>query len=172
MSLTVTTAATFPGTGSSAEWITPNNICADDDSDAQDAIDAATNGHVIKAINFNFSLPYSTILGIQVEMYRKASLADSINDLNVYLVLGGVAKGDNQSDSALVGTDFGSKTWGAADDTWGYAGISSAIVNDATFGLYYQARNNNIGSTQSIYVDYVKMTITYERVYRPSMFIF
>lgn len=172
MGMTVTTAATFPGTGSSAEWITPQYICADDTNDAMDAIDAASNGHVLYATNFNFSLPYCTILGIQVEMYRKASLAGSINDLSVYLVLGGTAKGDNQSDAALVGEAYGSKTWGAADSTWGYAGISSAIVNNSTFGLWYQARNNNLGAAVNILVDYVKMTVTYQRVYRPSIFIF
>lgn len=172
MAMTITTAATFPGTGSSADWISPNNICADDTNDAVDAIDAATNGHVIKAINFGFSLPYSTILGIQVEMYRKASLAGSINDLSVYLVLNGIVKGDNQSDAALVGEAYGSKTWGAADDTWGYAGITSSIVSDATFGLWYQARNNNLGVAVNILVDYVKMTVTYQRTYRPSIFIF
>ena len=171
MSLEITTAATFPQTGTGYLWSAPENICAADGSSAMYEIDYSGVTSPLYATNFGFAIPNATIKGIQVEMYRKSSNLELAKDCTVYLYYGG-NQGDNQSDGTWWHIDYLSKTWGAANSVWGYAGINNAIVNNPNFGVAFVAENVSIGAKPLVYVDYVKMTITYERILRPSIFMF
>jgi len=152
------------GAWSGGSWANTNNISASDDQYTTCVVNASTSVTFF-AYNFGFSIPSNaTINGISVSVEAKAASTSSLIYLyNVALgtwngstfTTKGSAKANN---IALTNTDtiysFGSSTdlWNAS---WTYSDF-----NTSQFGCRISFVNNR-SVQDTIYVDYVAITITY-----------
>jgi hypothetical protein len=157
---TVTTAAV--STESANDWLTPGNISADDNAEAQ--ITAATYdspdiSYRLIGSNFGFSTS-GTINGITVEIQRRSIIANSGADFRVQLQDDtGALVGTNK---AITGTNWPTtlttQTYGGIADTW-TASPTPTIVNSSSFGVVLSVSakiaNADIG------VDFIRVTVEY-----------
>jgi hypothetical protein len=113
-------------------------------------------------MNFTFLLsPFATITGIEVNVLRKASAANSIKDSLVELVYSGNIIGSNRADTSFWPAVRRYVTYGDSTDTWGNT-LSPIQVNSSSFGLYYKPSNKNMLSAfMTAFVDHVTMTVYY-----------
>ena len=156
------TVTTQIGPSGDNDWLTPDNIGADDGSEAQ--ITAATydtNDHSyrLRARNFGFSIPDgATIDGIVVEIERRA-FAGSAQDQEVQLFDdAGSLVGDNKATATAWPSTAGVATYGSSSDDWN-AGLTVTDLNSLTAGvaLIVLATGNNT----DIGVDFMRMTVHY-----------
>lgn len=151
------------GTTSGGGWSLPDNVKVEDATNV--AYHNFTYLEVISPLlctNFGAAIPAgSTITGLQVFIKRNASYA-SIHDTTVQLSYSGSAQGDNKADT---GTNWPTGVpefagYGTHSDTWGYTGITPAIVNHSSFGVYVNATNSD-ATARLGQIDYVCMTVYY-----------
>jgi hypothetical protein len=153
------------GEANEVAWATPENI---QDEDADEAtVTAATfdspdptgdlYGH-----GFGFTVPAgSTIDGILVEVNRRSIIANSGVDRSVRLTNNAGARhptGDNKASATVWGTSAATVSYGGAADTWN-AGLTVADINDADWGVRFQAQANIANA--DIGVAWMRVTITY-----------
>lgn len=144
----------------SVAWTNPGNAAASDNARASATFaDAIT--HYLKATNFGFSIPSSTVKGIKVEIERSfTSLAPS--DYSVKIVKGGVISG---SERALAGGWPAADTYatyGGSTDLWGLNWASSDI-NASTFGVVVAAQGLGLPTFQrNALVDHIRVTVYYD----------
>lgn len=164
------TGAIYPGTAATesvlpeddSTWGNPNNIKADDGSNATAGLDDEyIYSYRLKATNFGFSLPAgATIDGILVEIERSASAATVIDCYRVQLLdAAGALVGDNKADVGTFWTTTPTiKEFGGATDKWN-ATPTEAMVEDADFGVVLTFHN---GISYSVaQVDFIRMTVYY-----------
>jgi len=114
----------------------------------------------LEASNFGFSTS-GTIDGIQVELINWSPESAQYEDV-ILITAAGTRVGDDKEDSTVTipTSDPSStyKSWGGTSDTWN-AGLTSAQVNDAGFGVQFcwQATTND----STIFVDHVRVTVTF-----------
>jgi hypothetical protein len=125
-----------------------------------------TNTLLIKALGFNVPAG-ATILGIEVDVYRRTNTINGVNDVTVKLLKAGVATGSNKATSGfwpvvaapnldpfgpafpylpdmnIQGTGGVEQVYGGRSDLWGTT-WTPAEVNDAGFGFEMVA---NVAST-------------------------
>jgi len=165
----VTTAYKFPTTVTQqyTVWANPNNIKAQDGAVASVAYPLILTPAVstwIQGVGFDFSdIPAgSSITGIEVVVRRRNSTAgDKFTDKTVQLVLPDGTFSANKADVATVYPNaLTDATYGGAADTWAI-GPTPDMLNDADFGVRFEAVETVSAGATSLEVDDIKMRVTY-----------
>jgi len=151
--------ATDEGSHSGIAWTNPNNITANDGVFATCAMGGGDTTNPLLASNFGFAIPGgATILGIQVDVKRFAS-GGTVKDNGLFLQSAAV---DVSADKSTASNWAGASqldSYGGAADTWGWVGISAALINSATFG--FEISGQQATGTPTAQIDYVQVTVTY-----------
>lgn len=107
------------------------------------------------------SVPAGAIIkGMQVSVDWSADVANGTGIIeNVSLYSSGASIGTVKTPGTSNFTTPTTNSYGAADDLWG-AALTSAIVNDPTFGFGIQVKAIDVGSTRSFFFT-LSITITY-----------
>jgi len=150
-------------------WNDPNNAKVDDDFNYTTAdTKSGEPTQFLKCTNFGFSLPADvTIVGVEVNIQRMASVAGDVEDYGVYLFNSDASPiGDNKKDpDAWPGWGMEeSVRYGASNDTWSRA-LTKAIVEGAAFGVIIAAVGKS-GTLRTAEIDYVEMKLYYK--HRPG----
>lgn len=165
---------TFPGTVSSASelnrsnWDNPNNVKANDGSEATNPLDDDDDGDFISerlvCTNYGFSIPSNAAIdGIQMryERFSDNEVGDgAVQEQEIRLRdENGSVVGNNKAD----GTDWSSspevETKGGSSDLWGHTWNPSDI-NDSDFGLVLRCERATANSARAN-IDYVQMRVHY-----------
>ena len=140
-------------------WGSPSNAGASDNSYA--ATPSMGSGDIsdrLLATNFGFSVPGGeTVVGIVVEVERKASAASAIFEVDALLFKGGSSAGitDHASGTPWPTTEAYA-TYGTASDLWGTTWTPAQInASNFGFGLVVTAS----GATASASVDHIRITV-------------
>ena len=146
------------GTGSA--WTNSGNISVLDNTYATNSVNAGNASATLSATNFGFTLPTAAV----------------INSISVKIVFLGSANFQDFSDKigTFGGTFFTNVVtfynWTTAScphffnltpTQWGWSGVTAANINSSNFCYAVQAYNLT-GSTQTVSVDYIEITITYD----------
>lgn len=102
------------------------------------------------------------VRGIEVEIWRSASAANTTNDSTVRLIVGGVADGQNKASTTAWPTANTRIVYGGPNDLWGLTNLDSVFANGQTatnFGLAFKA---NAQDRATLRLDYIGMTIYYQ----------
>ena len=150
-------------------WNDPNNAKVDDDFNYTTAdTKSGEPTQFLKCTNFGFSLPADvTIVGVEVNIQRMASVAGDVEDYGVYLFNSDASPiGDNKKDpDAWPGWGMEeSVRYGASNDTWSRA-LTKAIVEGSAFGVIIAAVGKS-GTLRTAEIDYVEMKLYYK--HRPG----
>lgn len=116
----------------------------------------------LMASNFGFTIPLSAVItGIKVEVLRKASSLNAVQDSVVQLLLSGSSLGTNRAAVGYWDTTAASYfTYGDSTDLWGISWTPSG-VNATTFGLFFKTKNLG-NSVVSAYIDHIRVTVYYQ----------
>lgn len=129
--------------------------------------------YYLKVENFGFSIPDSTINGIEVSIDRYASFNNVILntvDNVIKLVKGGSIVGNNLADTVTkFPTSEATKTYGGSSELWGESWTYSDI-NSTNFGVAYSVTNrtSDYKNYQYAYVDTIYITVYYTEGGGPS----
>jgi hypothetical protein len=147
--------------GGAVAWSSVYNVQTSDNSYAQVNLSVGvTPSDYIKMTNFGFAIPNGvTILGIEVNIEKKASHASGILDDEIKLVKGGVVQSTNKASGSLWSTTDAVSTYGGSNDLWSTT-WSVADINDSNFGVVLSAKWN-ASSSPSASVDLVTITVYY-----------
>lgn len=149
-------ASTFSAVG----WSNPGNAVGTPDNTCADRTGAA--GGTLDLTGFGFTIPDAAVIqGITVEV--KMAATTSSEGVRVRLLKNGSPVGNTQDIYGVAGqTDCSSsafRTVGSPTDLWGET-WTAADINSANFGV----RLSKLGSTNTAYVDSVRITIEYQDV--------
>lgn len=169
--LAATSGPNFPDVGSevngpgSVGWSNEGNISSDNTSYA--TVVLPNNGSVseyLQATDFDFNIPANAIInGIQVSINRQSSSNsgnNSVNDVDVRLVKGGVITGDDKATTSDWPTSFATANYGGTSDLWGTSWTPEDI-NGSNFGVVLSVVNQSTFSDRTASVDYISITVTY-----------
>lgn len=162
----------FPGTVINTDvgkndWLNVDNAKTDDDTFADCTPAKNDFGDRLRCYTFGFDtddIPTggSVINGIEVEINRKASVANRINDYYLRLFDHvGSAKGDDYADTVTKWPTTAAgevAVYGGAADMWNY-GWNGSIIRSELFGIGLQCYCDGIAATG--YVDYIKIRVYY-----------
>jgi hypothetical protein len=111
---------------------------------------------------FGFNIPSNaTVTGVRVDVQRLAGAANLIRDSAVYLMENNANIGMNKADTMMWPVVDTYTSYGDSTDLWG-ATLTSAIVNSATFGLFFKPFDFGIASGfTAADVDYISMSVYY-----------
>lgn len=150
LGVTSPTSAKLPGTGANVTgtgtvaWVNPSNITLNDGtfSTFSSAIDQVQSNY-LQGTNFGFTLPANAIVqGVVGSINRKGSASsgtNSVNDVTVSLIKGGVVSGTNKAGASVWPTTLTAASYGTGTtDLWGLA-LTATDVNASNFGLALQA---------------------------------
>jgi hypothetical protein len=87
----------------------------------------------------------------------------SIYDYQVYLFYNGNKIGTNKADIVAWTQTYYEKTYGTYNSTWG-ATLTSTIVNDDSFGVMLQVKNDNTTWDVDAYVDSIRIRVYYTTI--------
>ncbi len=116
----------------------------------------------LTADQFGFSIPVTaTMVGIEVNITRKATDSTAIKDSVVQLMQSGAPAGTVKKSSAYWDTSYTTVTYGSPTDLWG---ITSAFwtptaINSSSMGVNLKIFNALSVASQNVYVDYISMTV-------------
>lgn len=158
---TSATASTATGLADSGHaWTNPNNAKVLDAALATCLIDGSL-GEITDSLaltGFSFAVPASaTITGVAVAVRHKIAI-NPPGDANAQLYNSGNL-GSLKSALGSITTGLADTTFGGSSDVWG-AALTPAIVNAATFGVWYYAADPS-GSGDTISLDGVSITVSY-----------
>jgi hypothetical protein len=153
------------GDANEVAWTNPQNI----QTGAEAQVTAATFDNpdptfYLVGRGYGFTIPAgSTIDGITVTVNRRSIIASSGIDQEIRLRdANGALIGDNKASATVWPTSLTDATYGGVADTWN-TGLSAtnllAMVNDADFGVFFQARANIANA--DIAVARIQLTVTY-----------
>lgn len=113
---------------------------------------------LLVASDFGFSIPNgSTIDGVTVEIEGYRPLA-AASEWDVVIVGSNVA---SQQRFATVPASEGYVTLGGSSDTWALgANLTWDSVNASNFAVRIRGVNND-GSTETFYIDHIRLTVSY-----------
>ncbi len=144
---------------SAAGWTSSNNVFSSDSVYATNAVGSNSTGATLTVSGFGFAIPAGSIIrGITVNLIRKASVAGTIQDANMYLTKAGAQTGTNHAIAGTWGTSNTTKTYGTASDLWG-AAWTAADIDNAGFGVKFAAKAGGTAATAS--ADSISITVTY-----------
>ena len=160
--------STFIGNGTESggdkSWTNPSNAQTSNNSYATVALAATpnNNSYALRATAFGFSIPAgSPILGILVEVERKAGASNALNDLYVTLRTAAGNPGNNKASATYWPTGDAYASYGGAADTWG-AGLTADDINNTAFGVSFAAKRPGAGADSTASVDHIRITVTYD----------
>lgn len=161
-----------PGTGAddatagNKVWTNPGNITAEDGVFAAcTSIILPVISHYLKATNFGFSIPAgATINGILVE-WKTQNSGGTFTDNSIKIVQGGTISGNENANGTNWPRTLQYVGYGSSTDLWGLSWASSDI-NSSGFGAV--ASVNVPGSTSTLQVDYVRITVYYTAAFDPT----
>lgn len=160
----------FPTTGTdnsssgTVAWSNPGRITADDGSSADALLGGNAISHYIQGVGFGFTIPAgATIQGIQVDVKCESQGGGGGQSIDnaVFLLKAGAQAGANQATGSNLPTGaLAYVTYGGPSNLWGTTWTQSDI-NNANFGVIWQAKNTNGVSSSDPLVDAIRITITY-----------
>ena len=162
------TGLTFTGLGENdtsvgnTPWATPNNIRADDTSNATCSMGSGnTESQYLKATTFGFAIPAgNNIDGIEAAIECRTGDATMNAATNGHkIVIGGSPTGTAKTTDIWIDSAFQIFTLGSSSDLWGTT-PTLAQVNSTDFGCVFSASYGGRGTPNAI-VDYVQMNIYY-----------
>ncbi len=158
-------SSSFGDPAAATGWTNSTRVSSSNDSYATASIAKSANSAYLDSTSLGFSIPSTaTILGIQVQIERKASNTSSIDDDTVQLIKAGTATGANKAASgSMWGTSDATVSYGSGSDMWSTT-WTPAQVNATNFGVRLRATNNNTSSSRTASVDYIRVDVTYETV--------
>lgn len=171
----ISSSVTTPGTGTATcanraigaqvDWTNPTNAQADEGTNfAVVSLDGTTSDYLYcNSLDFNIS-GTATIVGIQVDIDRRASDAGEHRDAEVKLVdETNTVRTTNKADTGtFYPTGETRATYGSSTDTWGEtAGFwTPTIVNDADFGAVLSTVDtSSAGGADTSSVDVIIVTV-------------
>lgn len=141
-------------------WTSPENVTADDGSNAISYSNSGTPTQYIKATNFGLSVPSgSTITGIEFRIRAyDGIMMDHIVWDRVRVVKGGtIGSTDNSPDTEITSTEA-AYTMGSTSELWGESWTHSD-VNASTFGVVCAFTSTVMGG--NVNVDSIEVRVTY-----------
>jgi hypothetical protein len=154
---TVTPAARVATAASG--WTTSTNVFVNDTSYATNSPAVNSTGATLTTSGYGFSIPANaTIKGIQATVIRKAAVASTIQDANVFIVKGGAQTGTNHAIAGTWTTSNVTQSYGTTSDLWGTT-WTPAEINASNFGLNFAAKAG--GTSTSAQITYISITVTY-----------
>jgi hypothetical protein len=158
------TAGTASSQGGNPNWANTGNTTSSDNAYATCVLAAFETTDFLQLTNFGFTtgdVPSgSLIVGIEVEVERKASGAGVIDD-TIQLYDSG-AIGTNKATGTDWPTSDGTASYGGAADTWA-AGLLDTDIRDSGFGVNVSAASLS-SSARTTSVDFVRLRIYYSVV--------
>lgn len=158
---TVTSGIT--GDTGTDDWNNTDYAKVDDDFNYTDANCKDTEPtKFLKCTNFGFSLPADvTIVGVEVIIQKKTSVAGDVEDYGVYLYNSdGTPTGDNKKNATAWNDTETSVTYGASNDTWDRS-LTKTIVESSSFGVIIAAVGKS-WTLRNAEIDYVQMKVHYK----------
>jgi Tfp pilus assembly protein PilX len=148
------------GSATNGAWGSDSsNVFASDNVDASYSLAGNAQTPTLDVTGFGFSIPSTAIiLGIEVEVERRAS-GSSIDDDDVYLLKAGAAAGSDHASSTDWPTSDGTRTYGDSEDLWGTT-WTAAQVNAANFGFRIQV-DSDTSSARTVEIDRIRIRVTY-----------
>lgn len=168
MASSTLTAGRGVTSGPTADWSTPNNITACNNSYATVGLTfgaAAVNiSDFLRADQFGFQIPLgSTINGIVCTVQRKAGSASTIRDYAVNILKNGSipAGSDNKANTGVYwSTTEGDVSYGSPTDLWNTT-WGALEINSSTSGFAVRCQYIPGYGTDTAYVDCMSMTVYY-----------
>ncbi len=169
------TGFVFPGTtdagrgAGSPDWVNPDNIKADNDTDAT-WTEGASVSPGLAATNFDFSVipAGATIDGVEVRVddYRNDTQAMTWNNLR--LILADDSDGSVSKHGDILGLTTTDQTdeAGGSTDLWSET-ISRADVQDVDWGFFVKVDFEGVGAT--VEIDSLQMKVYYTGDPSPSV---
>jgi hypothetical protein len=156
--LSPSTSSQLPNGGN--PWVGIGNIFVADGVVASAAMPIGQASDFILATGYGLAVPLgATITGVAAVVRASASVANQVSDFQVYLVYNGAIIGITHGNGNLLTVALANQAYGSPVDTWG-AALTTAKVNDPTFGLAYSALNND-AFTRTANVDYISIIVYY-----------
>lgn len=165
----------YPGTvenvtGTGVDWVDLDNVKIPDEGlyDYATATSAfSQDTAVIKATNFNFTLPVGcTVLGIIVYVSKlgdQPGSADYVVDKSVRLYKAGTLVGDDKATISKWPVLEVETSYGSSANLWGESWLRTDILNSG-FGVAVQAsiENDSESGDVTAYIDYIRIEVYYE----------
>jgi hypothetical protein len=169
------TSPLFCGTGANyndggtTAWSSPTNIQGDTTGTEASCLPGAQNAYsqLLRASGFGFSaLPAgSTIIGITVEIERRASNNNRMAESAIYLMKALANVGANKGSGNWTTTkQFYTYSWSQAEVE--AAGIAAADITNSGFGVSIKTQRT-VSQTVTGYVSRVRITISYQEPTTP-----
>lgn len=115
----------------------------------------------LSASDFRFSIPTNAIIrGITVTIGKRGGTAGRIRDVEVRLVVRGVATSLNEARPTLWADTFASAVYGGPNDVWGRS-WTAADIDDPSFGIVFSAINTDMTGGHEARVNSISVAVTY-----------
>lgn len=139
-------------------WTDPTNAQTSDNADAS-AAPGVNNTQYLHANNFGFAVPSpAVIVGIEVNIERRAATGLALKDTRVRIVKGGVIGGTERGDLVTLWPTVDTvKTYGSDSDLWGET-WTAADINANNFGVVLSVN----GTGDAAFVDSITAKVYYE----------
>jgi len=140
--------------GSNTEWTDPENIKANDASDASISFGGAGSSDYLVGKGFGFDIPSgATVTGVKVEVESSLTLLTH----SVKLVWNGHVVGSSNSTVYQSGSYYFWEEAGGSS-TWGFT-LNESVVESSTFGAGYMVTSMIGGSSAT--ADHMRITVYY-----------
>jgi hypothetical protein len=155
-----TSCTTVSGIGT-ASWSRASRAISSNNSYATTSLKGTTSKY-LRCLNYGFAIPVTaTINGITVNVERKASTANGDSrDAAMRIVKGGTIGTFDRSTTTLYTSSDITEAHGSATDLWGL-NWTVADINAVTFGAAFAAIKPTSGTSQTISVDVISITVDY-----------
>jgi hypothetical protein len=164
VTMTRATRSSNRNPSAAAGWTSSSNVYSSNNTDASVVLAASAQSANLDVTGFGFSIPSTaTVVGIEAEIERAASNANSIDDVDVLLLKAGAPSGSDKASGTDWGTSDSTRTYGASNDLWATT-WTPAQVNAANFGLRLKVRNIITNANRTAFVDHVQITVYYQPV--------
>lgn len=136
----------------------PSFAASSNDGYATASLSPSVQTHYLKATNFGFAIPVGAeIMGIVVEVERKASGASVARDNRVRIVKGGAIGTTDKASASAWPTSDAYASYGSDSDLWGETWTRDDI-NASNFGVAISALALGSGTAS---IDHIRITVYY-----------
>lgn len=157
---------TQDGTGNKF-WLNMSNITADDTSYSRvsnlDQLEVTSRLKGTMLGNLLVIPGTATITGVEFVIALDPGTGDDIYASEVKLIVGGSVTGTNKAVYEIFSAPMTEYTYGGAGDMWGLttAELTPAALNLGTFGLSFQATEDDVGNNNILDCDFMKVKVYY-----------
>lgn len=154
--------------GGAVAWVNPGNAASSNNSYATWTSTANNPSDYLQFVNFGFAIDAgATIDGflVEIEWFQSAGSVIQPEELKLENN-GGTSVGDDKAlvlgsySTTLIPTSEAYTSFGGSSDTWS-TGYTPADVNLSDFGVAFIVRKTSGGTSQSVSVDHVRITVYY-----------